>query len=576
VGIVNTIALSSETVGGIPQTSVKLIANGDDPNSDGFRMKAILQSLKDANEPALDANNRLRDDANAAAQAVEDIKKKLFQARSDIDAQNQIINGQPTQQELDGLLENKRKAQAAVDHLNGQLDASTGPAQTGDAGLAKLRAQLASLKEQLQAAQDEQSAGISQARADLENAAKEFDDQLSSASAVLDKNSKLKDFFDSANQSQAKVRELINTLLVDGEDFEKQLEDVHREVNDAIQHRQEEKWNADPQLRDLLAQLGTVRRQFNALSSTGNADPKQLDDLKKQVDNWQTQVDARKAQLPVDAGEVKVSEGLDKLSTSLKYKLQLEREQIDQVLNPMEKQLAGLDPDVAALPDNQQDVARQLRQRLDGLNAARKQYAQAIASDQQSPSDKVLSLQKQIDDVKSQLDSPQADSDSQDVLQTALDSANKELQRAQKRADDAQAARGRVLDLGAQLNALNDSLTTATAAQVQKKELAEHAFDILPVSDNDVLVSATDARKDYCLYSIAVLAFVFAMLTMAAHASGNRDSEQQNIQNPPQAPVAVLPIAQKPRPEIRTQRQDSEDDADAVFLDDESGTMAVG
>ncbi len=78
------------------------------------------------------------------------------------------------------------------------------------------------------------------------------------------------------------------------------------------------------------------------------------------------------AQLGIDPEEVKVEEGLNLLVQSLRNKLQSEKQEIDQVLDPVETQLAQLDPVVAALPQAQQDLARKIRQRLDALNAAHK------------------------------------------------------------------------------------------------------------------------------------------------------------------------------------------------------------
>ena len=198
-------------------------------------------------------------------------------------------------------------------------------------------------------------------------------------------------------------------LIVDGEDLEKQLEDTRRDVEDLIQSRQHQKWAADSQLQQLQASLDSAEHKYNAAVGQGIQDPKVLNPLQHEIDDWSIQIKARQAQLGVDPSEYKVEDGLNKVIQENRSKLDKEKVQIDQVLDPLEKELNDLDPVVAALPDAQQELARQIRERLNTLNEARKHYADAVGEGGTAPSAKVTSLQQQLSELQTQFDRRQSD-----------------------------------------------------------------------------------------------------------------------------------------------------------------------
>ena len=402
-----------------------------------------------------------------------------------------------------------------------------------------MRQQLKDLTAEVDSARSDQVAGAVMARQQLEAAAQQFNDRIASANQVLGSAPQLRQFVESAMDAQAKARDLIDVLIVDGEDLEKQLEDTRRDVEDLIAARQAEKWANDPQLQQIREKLESAQHRYNANVGQGITDTRILDPLQREIDACTLQIKDRQDQLGFDPSEIKVQEGLNHVIQSLRNKLQKEKQQTDEVLDPLEKQLGDLDPVVAALPAAQQDLAKQIRQRLDALNDARRKYAQAVGDDQIAPSAKVTDLQNRIADLKIRISARQSD-----LNRNGLAAAQAKLVADQKTLDEA------TKSSAAALTAYEDDLTrhrAAVAAQQQKLGLlddrravfteleaaqrdrderqsaADHAFDIRPVTEADVTAPATtDPRMMYSL--IVTLGGLAAMAALAffAHSGPRR------------------------------------------------------
>ena len=571
--VTSTMKLSSTRIGGVAQTVMQVAALGSDQSGDRERMSALLQALIDANAPVLDDNRRSRDVAQRARAEVDDAQAKIEQLKTQIASLQRLIAQEPPAAAFAELTARKQQLQKTRfdaedvverDRVALQRLQSGPPAEGDDAAatqpsivdpqLDQMRREMAELDEQLAAAKSQQSAGIAQARAQLEAAAKQFNDQLAAAGGLLDNSSQLKQFVDSAKDAQSKAHQLILTLIVDGEDLEKQLEDTRRDVEEMIQARQQQKWAADPQLLQLQLNLDGAQHRYNAAVGEGVRDPKLLDALQKEIDQWTEQIKSRQSQLGLDSREVKVADGLNKVIESLRRKLQKEKQQIDEVLDPLDQQLANLE---AALPDAQQHLAQDLRQRLKTLNDARRQYADAVGEGQASPSARVTELQKQMDDLKGRFDRRQRDLTQQ--MRPALgDQRGAQLAEAQKQLDadkliledakqaydrvrveydqqaghreDAASARARIAELTDELQNRTSQLDLSIRDRDQKQAQANRSFDIQPLADADITGTQVDPRRDYCLYAIPALAILFAILTYAASRHGSADSHRLHPQ----------------------------------------------
>jgi hypothetical protein len=555
--VVSGVKLASAAVNGEAQTTLQLTADGADKNRDQQRMAALLQAVYDANAATLDDNRRVREIAQAAHQEVDDANQRLAEIKAQMPSLQRVIDQDPAPDELAALTAKKEAMQKArfdaedlLDHDRGELERLQAASATAtadppaapaapDSQLEALRQQIVGVNQQLQEAKSQQSAGVADARSQLEQAVKQFNDQLSASDNVLDSGSQLRQFVDSAKDSQDKAREMITTMLVDGEDLQRQLEDTRRDVEEMIQSRQEELWADDTQLQQLETSLDGAQHRYNAAVGEGVGDQHLLDSLKQEIDDLTSQVKARKDALGVDPSEVRVADGLNKVIDSLRRKLQKEKDQIDEVLDPLQKQLAGLDGQVGSLPEAQQQMALQLRQSLAALNDARKNYAQVLGEGDTSPSAVVTNLEKQLDDLKARFDRRQADLAQQQPQQNAsqladaqrqfeldkqaLEETKKDYEAIRVQYDteagqheDADSARMQMAELTQELNNQQNQLEVAVRDRDQKQLQADRCFDIRPLTDADVLGTAVDPRQIYSLYAMGGLAVLFTLLTIAA------------------------------------------------------------
>jgi len=475
----------------------------------------------------------------------------------------------------DGLGHMEAEAASYVEEPTTQPDIS-------DPQLTKMRHELADLSAEIDSVKSDQLTSASMARAQLESAAAQFDQQLASADAVLGDSTQLRQFIDSARDAQARARDLIDMLIVDGQDLEKQIEDTRRNVQDVIESRQQQKWDSDPQLQQLRQQLDIAEHHYNANVGEGITDPRILDPLQKAVDDATASLQARQAQLGVDPGDIKVEEGLDLLVQSLRNKLQSEKREIDEVLDPVDKQLSRLGPLVAALPQTQQDLARQIRQRLDALNEARQKYAVAVGDDAAVPTAKIVDLQKRIADLKQQITRRESDL-AREKLQSLdaqrrqdIAARNGSIEADEQKLAAARNANGEFLLVYEEKEAEHDA---AVAAQAKKMRLldeqrsaeadlqtaqrnrddaqsaAEAAFDIRPISQADVVIAApSDPRMMYSIITGVAGLAACGLLLLISHLAAERSFRKRHADAHASAPTSeqldslVLPMAE-PTPE---------------------------
>jgi pSer/pThr/pTyr-binding forkhead associated (FHA) protein len=546
IRVIESVSLNGGNAGGVPQTILQLSADGSDYLGDRQRMGALLGAMIEANHPNIVYYHQQRAIADEAARDVDDATQKISALKDQIAALQRVIDADPAPDEFAALTQKKQDLEKArfdaedavhrdEENLEHLQTPATNPSDNSaaDPQWQKMHQQVLDLEHQLQDARGQQSAGVDQARDQLEQASKQFNEELAAAEGIVDDGSSLKQFIESAKDAEAKSHELITTLVVDGEDLEQQLQDTRRDVEEMIQSRQQQKWAADPQLQQLQQQLDSAQHRYNAAVGEGIKDPAVLQPLQAEIDDCTTNVKAREAQLGVDPGDVKVADGLNKVIDSLRRKLQNEKDQIDQVLDPLDKQLANLGPQVASLPDAQQNLAKQIQERLTALNDARTNYAQIVAQGQAAPTTRVTELQKQIDDAQDRLERREKDlaGNNDKALQDQLDADKIALQNAKQaydavrvqyddeagRHEDAQTARANIAGLSEDLKNRSAQIDIAIRDRDQKQSDADHSFDLKPLDEaGDITGTENNPRRDYSLYSIAGLALIFALVAIAA------------------------------------------------------------
>jgi pSer/pThr/pTyr-binding forkhead associated (FHA) protein len=562
-----SITLSSATPTASPQTLLQLSSTGSDKEGDRLRMLALLQALADRDAPQLDGNRRIRDQLRRAQQNVDDAQQKLDNIKNQLSELTPVIDAAPPVDLVDSLTNKKiameqarldadsavNRDRADLARFEKPLAADAQPA-IADPQLKQMRQRLADLSAEVDSARSDQLAGAAMARQKLQLASRQFDEQIAAANTLLGGESQLRQFVDSAMNSQIKARDLINVLIVDSEDLELQLEDTRRDVEDLIQTQQADKWALDPQMQSLRENLDSAQHRYNANVGQGITDPRILDPLQKEIDNWTSQVKERQAQLGADPGEIRVQESLDSIIDALRKKLAKEKHQTDQVLDPLQQQLADLDPVVAALPAAQQEVARQIHERLDALNDARQKFADSFGDEQLAPSAKVVELKNQIADLKADIAARQADLERDAVaardaqrsgdlatvqarLQTdqqKFDDASKKLEAGLSDYDDvhakqvaADAAQQKKINLLDDQRSAFADLETARRDRDEKQSAADHAFDIKPITAADVVaIAPPDPRM---MYSLAVMGgglIAIALTAVFSHGGPRRSPKK--------------------------------------------------
>jgi pSer/pThr/pTyr-binding forkhead associated (FHA) protein len=560
--VASSMILSPNRTGASPQTVLTLYYEGKEGEADKNRMSALVQALILENSTATDSGRRLRDAADRAVSDYQSIQQKHNQLQAQINAIQRTMGAAPGQEEFAQLELKKAQAEHAADALEdavrrdrdtlASMQAIVANANSGgpaiepvDPQLVSMRKEMADLTTRLAAARTAETSGANDAKKQLEAAVQQFNDQLTAAGVVLDDGSQLKKFVDSAKDAQVKSREMIMSLIVDGEDLEKQLEDTRRDMEELIQSRQREKFAADDQLRRLQDNLDSAQHRYNAAVGQGFNDPVILKNLKSEIDTDTIAIKARQAQLGVESGEIKIQDDMNRVIESLRNKLTREKKQIDLVLDPLEKQFSDLGPAVSSLPSNQQDLAKQLHDRLATLNEARQKYAVAVGDSAIAPSANVTDLQKQLDDLKARFDRRQADltaqlknttadsaglASAQQKLEDdkkALDEATKaynavrvQYRDAEGKREDAQAGQAQLASLSNDLKQSADDLEKAGHDRDQKQLLAGSSYTIKPFEETtDVGLQIFDHRKDYWSYSLAGIALLFALLVFAVHSA---------------------------------------------------------
>ncbi len=555
-----SVSINSSSQGATPQTLLTFSFAGSDGEGDRLRTLALLEALSDRNAPQVEINRRLRDRLQRAEQIVNDAEQKRDALKRQMTDLQQAIESAPPAQQLAiasqhrAALEAARlSAQDAVRHDREEIDrlqamtsgigASTQPV-ADDAQLKQMRLQLADLSAEIDSARSDQLTNVSIARQKLEIANQQFDEKIAAANTLLGSGSQLRQFVDSAMDSQSKARDLINMLIVDGEDLEQQLEDTRRDIEDLIQTQQAEKWAEDPELQQDRDNLQSAQHRYNANVGQGITDPRILDPLQKEIDRWTAEVKRRQNLIGADPGEMRVEASINGVIDSLRKKLSKEKQQTDAVLNPLERQLADLDPIVTAMPSAQQDLAREIRQRLETLNQARQSYAQTVGEDQIAPSSKVNELKGRIAELRVAIAAREADLSRQAAIaassahaqevaaaQARLQSDQIQLSDATKAVESglgdydelhnrqvrAQSAQQKKMFLMEEQQAAATELENAKRDLDEKQSAADHAFDIKPIVASDVVaVTPTDPRM---LYSMIVLAVGLLAFALAAYMS---------------------------------------------------------
>jgi len=236
------------------------------------------------------------------------------------------------------------------------------------------------------------------------------------------------------------------------------------------------------------------------------------------------------------------------------------RKNIDDALAPLQDQVTKLAA-AGTLPAPQQNVIRQLQERLEAYRQARQRF-DAITDSTGEETEKVKALRQQVQELTAQIDQRQRAvvaatqkrlSDQQHAaLANQIEAARDVLSRDQGAAVSAQAAYQIALEsyFRVRINQANAQQATARLAglklqadQIQQKLDALQTkrlqitsavgpiYDVKPVDDRDVDVVSVDNRQAYSLLATISIAMIFATILAVVHRR-NRNYAQLALTQP--------------------------------------------
>ena len=369
--------------------------NGKDPTGDAARAFAMGVAL-------YEQDGTLLDDARKQRQAMDDLKNSIADTQSQLQTITDQINklrlsgeSAPSlerRQQLDAQLAKSEtdwnNAVAAVKSAEAELlrmkaaapgspaDApTTAPAVANDAQMLALQQQLADSNAKLKANHDAAAKAAVDARQNLDQTLAGFGKQVADAQGLAGNSPEFTAYIQSAQRLLQTTKELTDGLIRRQEMLLGKLTEFQGQLNDRMDARRVELWQSDKELADLNEQLAIATRLFNTAQGAGLQ--KESDELKARIDLNKSLIKARQDLLPGDAFYSDTIQRLQNILDQQKKNIAEDRAATEQQLTQLQQSFTS-SAVVEQLPEEQKQLATSLSQRLNDINAARKQYNQAV------------------------------------------------------------------------------------------------------------------------------------------------------------------------------------------------------
>ena len=541
-----------------------------DPEGDTQRIKAVAEALYDANGVLLDDADRSRerladamDEESNAHRRVDDLQKSIEQnraiaeARPPIEKVNQLA---ATADKLSKAWKDAevalKAAQADVERLKAQSppaaspqsnDAALGTA-AADANLVQMQTDLATAQKRLDDAKAVREQQATQAKADLDSALNDFQQQVAAAKDLSRGNPQLSGYVAAAQKLQETTHKLVDDLISRQQENYNNLTDLQARLGQMMQKRREEMWQSDEKLKNLNDQLEYAKRQYNTAIGTG--DQKAAVDLKAQIDLLESVIKSREDLTPDDPFYSETTASLQKIVDQTKQQMKEDRQNSDEALDSLQKTFASNQPAMDNLPEQQKTLATALEKRLSDLNAARAKFNDAATAEptddaSRKSQDQVDQLsaaisarKKQVADqsaaaaqsqvtakTKADLDTREADlpklSQAAADAQKASFAADTELQNARRAVDQASAAADQASSLINEQISVKAQLDQLRAAVQSRQDDVRMSIEPTRVADSDI--KRQMGQDNRILYgsasSATILLIASVLILMTIHAS---------------------------------------------------------
>jgi hypothetical protein len=442
---------------------------------------------------------------------------------------------------------------------------ATRDAQLRDDELAKMQRELDGLNARAEQARNTSSEQARQAKQQLDGAMEAFGKEIASAGTLFPGNPEVTAYIDSAQRLLETTRGVIADMTRRQEKQFNDLMELKARLNEKMEARRDEQWQADKELQDLTERLAILTRQYNA--AVGGGLKREAEEKKAEVELTQSMIKARQELIPADPGYADAIRQIEQFIDSTKKNIEEDRTRTDALLVQLQKSFTS-GPQVANLPADQRELAKRLQDKLASINAARQQYNRSLDAGAARVSDETLAqqiaaLQAGIEARKKLLAEQQGEAaaqapealkqkqieldnlkQNQKKAEDAYFAARQELDNTRRATADATATLEKLQKLEDQRKLLEQSLKTQNDTLVSKqRDLTTAVYPEQP-GDNDVrIVEGTDRRLTYAAVAGGSIFLLFSALITLTLQRAARFGPATSV-----APADLRPI-QHPHPQ---------------------------
>jgi len=253
---------------------------------------------------------------------------------------------------------------------------------------------------------------------------------------------------------------------------------LKRLLDEKMEARRSKIWENDKELQDLNEQLALTSRQYNAALSGGEETAPQAEKLKSDVARLQEQIRRRRELLGDDSVYAEAINQLQQIIDASQKQLADSRKRTEEMLQRVQRSVLAAQPPAQRLPAEQQALAAELEKRLEELNEARRQYADAVQKGQESEparliAEDIATLQNRIDQRTRQLAAAQDKQTSEQEELARLQAMEKKRTQLTEAQQAEAAAREAYFQKSKQLQSAREDIDRRLASLSQRDQAAQ-------------------------------------------------------------------------------------------------------
>jgi len=158
----------------------------------------------------------------------------------------------------------------------------------------------------------------------------------------------------------------------------------------------------DRDLKGLNHMLETKRREYVALNSTGGL-KREVETLRGDMAMLQENIMARTVLVGEDKFYIDAIAGLKQIIDSVQGQLAADRAASEKLMNDLETRFRDTSPEIETLPNAQRSLAAKLASQVNAMQAARKNYSEAMQAQDADANARLKDLQDQAASLESEI-----------------------------------------------------------------------------------------------------------------------------------------------------------------------------